>query len=144
MEDYAQGHEVIQSSGAQFHKEPYTHCKAANDNIFHVLEKLENIFRVFENAENIFQFFENMENFFCVFENAENFVRVFENAENFVRVFQFGIGEIRKVGQGKIGKKFPNFPSCPRFRPGPEGEILRGLYLEDSLKRQKRSLKILL
>ena len=72
------------------------------NNIFHVFEKLENIVRVFEKLENIF--------------------RVFENAENFVRVFEFGIGEIRKVGREKIGKKFPNFPSfpsCLRFRPGP-------------------------
>ena len=59
---------------------------------------------------------------FRVFETLQNFVRVFETSESIVRVFEFDIGEIRKVGQVKIGKRFPNFPSfpsCPNFRPGP-------------------------
>ena len=53
----------------------------------------------------------------------ENFVRVFENAENFIRVFEFGIGEIRKVGRGKIGKKISElseFSELSAFSPWPK------------------------
>ena len=58
---------------------------------------------------------------FSAFSNAENSFQFFENAEHFVRVFEFGIVEMRKVGQVKIGQNFENFPIVPcslRFRPG--------------------------
>lgn len=56
-----------------------------------------------------------------LFSKLQNVLLVFSFSRSSACVFERGIGEIRKVGQVKVGQKFPNFtsfPSCLSFRPG--------------------------